>query len=455
MPPAQPTFNLSRWFALAALLSITALAVAVSTLLTWFVTSRMLAQEAETTRQFVGGLMVVETPLRAYIANPSPALEAEMALSFQHIKQMPDVLRANVYDRAQRVIWSSDTAMVGRQFGPNDELEQALAGQLMIERASPHPGAGGKAEHTALRGADDVFLEIYVPVHDAAEQKVIGAIEFYKRPRALAAALSQLRVYIIVGAAVGALLLFLALFGLVRRADRTIRSQHRLLVEQSTLAALGQMSGAVAHGIRNPLASIRSSAELIPGAGETRASEAAHDIMAQTDRLEAWVRELLSYTQPLDASATPVALEPLVKRCLKDFAPDFAQRRIEASVEMAPGLPAVRGDAMLLTQVLRSLITNAIEAMDGKGRGGTGGQLRISVARGQGAGVTLEVRDSGPGLTPEQLARVGRPFYTTKPRGLGVGLALARRVAEGSGGRLDIDSAPGHGTAVRLRLQAL
>ena len=98
--------------------------------------------------------------------------------------------------------------------------------------------------------------------------------------------------------------------------------------------------------------------------------------------------------------------------------------------------------AALLTQVLRSLITNAMEAMDVKSRGGAGGKLRISVARGQGAGVTLEVRDSGPGLTPEQLARVGRPFYTTKPRGLGVGLALARRVADSVRERFDVALEP-------------
>ena len=76
----------------------------------------------------------------------------------------------------------------------------------------------------------------------------------------------------------------------------------------------------------------------------------AQDIIAQSDRLEAWVRELLAYTQPLDASATPVALEPLVQRCLADFAPDFQQRGVQASVDVAPGLPPVRGDAMLLTR---------------------------------------------------------------------------------------------------------
>jgi two-component system sensor histidine kinase HydH len=85
----------------------------------------------------------------------------------------------------------------------------------------------------------------------------------------------------------------------------------------------------------------------------------------------------------------------------------------------------------------------------------SGGRIEV---RGQGEGnggrgmVLLEVVDNGPGLTAGQLARVGQPFYTTKPRGLGVGLAMARRIVERAGGRLEIVSAPGRGTAVRLHL---
>ena len=84
---------------------------------------------------------------------------------------------------------------------------------------------------------------------------------------------------------------------------------------------------------------------------------------------------------------------------------------------------------------------------------GQGGRLRV-LGSGRRDGVTLEVRDDGPGLTREQLARVGQPFYTTKPRGLGVGLALSRRVLDRCGGRLEIESAPGRGTVVRLCLRS-
>jgi two-component system, NtrC family, sensor histidine kinase HydH len=142
-------------------------------------------------------------------------------------------------------------------------------------------------------------------------------------------------------------------------------------------------------------------------------------------------------------------LGPLVKRCLDDFAHEFERRKIDARNAVPSELPAVRGDAMLLAQVMRTLLSNAAEAL-----GAPGGRIDVQAQAegGRRGTVQLEVRDSGPGMSAEQLARVGRPFYTTKARGLGVGLAMAKRVVERAGGQLEIESAPGSGTVVRLRL---
>jgi signal transduction histidine kinase len=360
---------------------------------------------------------------------------------------MPDVLRANLYDRRKRVIWSSDRALIGRDFGSNDELDKALAGAVVVEGKTERERVHGKAEYERLSQPAELFVEIYVPVIDVASQQVIGAIEFYKNPRALTQMLAELRTYIALGGAAFAALLFGVLFGLVRRADRTIRAQQRQLINNETLAAIGEMSSAVAHGIRNPLASIRSSAELIPGSEPARIQEAADDIVAQSDRLEAWVRELLSYTRPLNEPSTRVAIGPLVEQCLRDFARELQNRHIVVDADTAPDLPPVRGNPLLLGQVLRSLLANAIEAV------GDGGRIAVRGMRaGGGHEVMLSVRDSGPGMNAQQLERVGKPFYTTKPRGLGVGLALARRIIERSGGRMQIESSVGQGTVVHLHM---
>lgn len=443
-------FNLSRWFAVAALVSISVISVAAGVLLNRFITQRLLWQEAVLTKEFVQSLVQVEPPLQAYFADPARGLDADAEAAFAQIAALPDMLRANVYDTRRRVIWSSDRQLIGRSFGPNDELDAALAGHVVTNSADAVEPEHDKAEHQDLRHPPAGYTEIYVPVRDARGERVQAVIEFYKNPKALLAALAQLRLYIALGAGTSGVLLFIALFGLVRRADLTLRSQQRHLVDNETLAVIGEMSAAVAHGIRNPLASIRSSAELIQDGDLAQAHDAAADIVAQSDRLEVWVRELLAYTRPLDEASAPVPLPPLVARCMQEFEREMQRRDIHTSTVFAADLPAVRGDALLLGQVFSSLLANAIEAIEALDR-----SRQISVrgdwVRGQ---VTLSVQDNGPGMTSAQLGRAGKPFHTTKPRGLGVGLALARRVIERFGGRLEIDSEPGRGTTVRLHMQA-
>jgi two-component system, NtrC family, sensor histidine kinase HydH len=451
MPSIFPTanlarFNLSRWFAVTALVSITVLSVVLGLLLNRFVTQRLQWQEAVLTKEFVQSMVQMDKPLQAYLDQPARGLNPDIEAAFQDIAAMPDMFRANVYGPGRRMIWSSDRSLIGRVFGPNHELDAALAGHVVTKTAHPKLSKPDKDEHQDLKHPD-TFVEIYVPVLDASGSRVLAIVEFYKNPRTLLAALNSLRLYIILGATTSGLLLFLALYGLVRRADLTIRHQQRQLVDNETLAVIGEMSAAVAHGIRNPLASIRSSAELIQDGDLAQAQEAAADIVGQSDRLEVWVRELLAYTRPIDEVAAPVPLQPLVERCLEAFARDFERRHIRSHNALTADLPAVRGDALLLGQVISSLVANAIEAMESNGdiivkSDWTHGQSKL----------TLSVQDTGPGMSPDQVQRVGKPFQTTKARGLGVGLALARRVMERFGGGLEIDSAPGSGTTVRLHM---
>ncbi len=447
--PLPPHFNLPRWFALVALIAIASISTLAAVLLSAFITERMVLQEARLTAEYVQSLVRVEKSLQAFFADPARGIDAETEQAFQHIAALPDVLRANVYGRQGKIIWSSDSPLIGRAFGSNRELDLALAGEVVAKKADEtEHEEHAKAEHQELRHPESMFVEIYVPVRDERGDKVLTVMELYKNPKELASALRQMRWWIAVGAAASGALLFAALFGLVRRAAQTIRAQQRQLVESETLAAIGEMSSAVAHGIRNPLASIRSSAELVQD-DPAHAGEAAGDIVAQSDRLEAWVNQLLSYTRPLDEASAAVALPPLVAQCLGDFERDMERRRIRGHAELAVNLPAVHGDALLLGQVLRSVLANAIEAMDHDGQIVVRGE-----SRGGRDGVTLSIEDSGPGMTTAQLARVGKPFFTTKTRGLGIGLALARRVIERFGGRIEIQSQAGAGTVVRLHLKA-
>ncbi|MEQ1806661.1 MAG: HAMP domain-containing sensor histidine kinase [Burkholderiaceae bacterium] len=411
-------------------------------------TERLLLQEAVLTKEFVHSLFRVEKSLHAYLLDPTAGIRAETEEAFRHIAAMPNVMRANVYGMKRSVIWSSDIQLMGREFGPNEQLDRALAGNAVVEFDSDESVEHGKGEHQGRAQLEDSFVEIYIPVHDPDTHRVLGVIEFYKNPRALLTSIRLLRTYVAVGAGLSGATLFLALFGLVRRADRVIETQQRQIVENETLAVIGEMSSAVAHGIRNPLASIRSCAELIPLGNDKEIQEAARDIVAQSDRLEVWVNDLLSYTRPIAEEETPVLLHPLLQRCVLDFDREAQRRGIALTCASAEDLPAVRGDSMLFGQVLRSLLANALEASE------SGGSVEVDGRRDEDAStVTISVEDRGAGMTEAELARAGKPFHTSKPNGMGVGLALARRVVERFGGRMKIESAKGRGTVVRISLR--
>jgi signal transduction histidine kinase len=446
-PQAALPFNLSRWFAIVGLVSIATVGVASALLLSSFLTERMLRQEGQMTMQFVQSLVATEKSLPEYLTGAQTRDAAELKAALRHIAAVPDALRANIYNRARELIWSTDPKLVGRTFGANAELDEALAGRLVVhgdaedDEDNPH-----KEEHIDL-DEGDYFVEVYVPVRDTLRGKVIGVVELYKSPRALGEALRTGRLYIFLGAGVAGLFLYLTLFSLSRRADAVIHAQQERLLESEILATVGEMGSAVAHGIRNPLAAIRSSAELALDGSPEIARETAQDIIAEADRLEAWVRNLLSYARPLAGAHEAVALPQLVDGAIDHFAREMEKRGISRRCALAHDLPPAKGDSFLLGQVLHSLLANAVEAVENGGMIEIAGRNLPAQRR-----VELTIRDSGPGMTSEQLKRVFTPFYTTKAKGMGVGLALAKRIVERFGGCIRIDSTPGQGTAVFLSM---
>lgn len=441
-------FRLSRWFAIVGLVSISLLTVVSGLSLSRFLTDRMLRQEGVLTMEFIHSLVMVENSAGFFrlgkVGSP------EVASTFNHVGNMPDVLRASAHSLDHHVIWSSDPSIVGRQFIDNPELERALAGELVVhedfEEHHTH-----KTEHASLSEDIGYFVEIYFPVRDT-KGRVVGAIELYKSPHALFEAIRTGEQAIWLAALLGGVFLYSALFWLVRRADNLIRHQQEQLVQSETLAAVGEMGSAVAHGIRNPLATIRSSAELSLETADSIGREAASDIIAEVDRLEGWVRELLSYARPVGDNLSTVAVAPLLQEQQAGFERDARRRNFEVRLDVpqdaADNVVAVVADAPMLAQVLASLIANAFEAMAQKDQGG---QVVLGVRK-KDKHVTIWVEDDGPGMTPEQLARVFKPFYTTKPKGLGVGLPLAKRIVKRFGGDIEVISSVGKGTRVLLTL---
>ena len=443
---ARP-FNLVRWFGLVSALAILCLAGASAWFLQRFMTESTLARDAETMMLFVNSIVKDEQAEQYFLGGAHVSPAGDIAEFFVRLGNMPGVLRANAYAPDRSVVWSSDPALAGRLALGNPELEEAFAGEPAVE--SGRVGRGTKPEHAGLGPEGTFVVENYLPVWAAAgPRRVVGVVEVYRTPERLEAAIEKGRRLVVLGAAGAGLLLHLALFSLVARAARLIDAQQRELVAARTLAALGEVASAVAHGLRNPLAAIRSAAELALEGGSEERRRLLGEIIADTDRLEEWVRQYLSYARAEAAGSEALPLGPTLERCLAQVAAQCRRRGVEVVADLPPDLPACAAHPLLLDQVVAGLLANAVEAMP------RGGRLRVAAGRAGDGRVLLSVADTGPGMTPAELEQAFQPFRSRKPGGLGLGLPLARQIAHQLGGRLELASAPGAGTEARLLLPA-
>jgi two-component system NtrC family sensor kinase len=223
------------------------------------------------------------------------------------------------------------------------------------------------------------------------------------------------------------------------------------LVQSEKLASIGEMAAAVAHGLRNPLASLRAAAQVVRHHPTSPSSSEYLDaIIHEVDRLDRRISHLLSFSRPAPFRPTSESVPRLVEALMPAFSEQLRERGVQLAIEIPPTLPEVRVDPMQIEQVLVELVSNALDAMP------TGGRLGISAVlcdAGTGSDVAIEVSDTGSGIPDTVLPSVCEPFFTTRADGTGLGLAIAKRYVEQNGGRLEITTRPG-ATTVRVRLLA-
>lgn len=438
-------FPLTRWFAVVGALSIGVFSLGMGWLLSAFLATRMLERDAAVGRDFVQSIANTQQ-IAVFLASPQAKDEPPPSVTefFAHVAAMPDVIRANVYAPDRHVLWSSRPELIGQSFDANDELDRALTGQVVVNQEDADEQEQAKAEHQGLQGEAAQYVENYLPVYEEQSRRLIAVIEVYRRPDALFEAIDSGQRLIRTGALAGGLFLFLVLVWFVRRTEHVLDQQRHRLVEAETLAAVGEMSAAVAHSIRNPLASIRSSAELQRELGQDESGLHA-EITHNVDRIEHLVRTLLNYSREPAEHLSGTALGPVLSEAARRFAPDLTARGCLLDADFAPELGSVAGDPVVLAQLFNSLLANAAEATE------DGGRVRL-VARCDGQTVRVEVHNTGAGIEPQHLADIYKPFFTTKPRGLGLGLPLAKRIVQRLGGSIDIGSEVGQGTVVTIEL---
>lgn len=435
-------------FAVTSVVAIFTTTGVLSQYLAGYMTRQMITRDAVVSMQFLNSVVRGEHASQFFLEGSDRSDVPEMDQFFTHVSRLPDVFRANVFSMSGEVLWSSNHELIGRVFADNPELSAALRGNLqpeiiMVDR-------DGKQEHVGLPAHVTEFIEFYIPIWSDDASFVVGAVEVYKAPENLLASIHRVVRLAWIGAALAGGVLFAALLGVVLYSTRILRRQEQRLVETERLAVVGEMASAVAHGLRNPLAAIRSCAELV---GEddlsTDSRRTVQDIVDQVDRLEAWIRSFLIRTRSAPEAAGDTAhIDIIVRRCLQGYESQLLKRGIRVELRASDISPVAAASTAELEQVLNTILSNAIEAM------GEGGTLLIGWRAAPGGRIAVEIADSGPGMTDEQIRNVFVPFQTSKAAGLGVGLALGRRIAERLGGSLDLRNGASRGVEVTLILPA-
>jgi signal transduction histidine kinase len=217
------------------------------------------------------------------------------------------------------------------------------------------------------------------------------------------------------------------------------------------LWTLGQMSASIAHEIKNPLGSIRGAAHILqdPSTLPEEKIEFAAIVEKESARLDAVVNDFLAYSRPSPSKITQVNMGEILHAIQKQLSYQANENGVKIIFQSKNDDAVVEGDADRLHQVLLNIVINAIQAMP------DGGKIEIechkvdSHADGQ---LRIDITDNGPGIAPENFARIFEPFYSTKSQGTGLGLTTAREIINEHKGKIELESALGKGTSFHITL---
>jgi signal transduction histidine kinase len=212
----------------------------------------------------------------------------------------------------------------------------------------------------------------------------------------------------------------------VRRAER--------------LAALGQLTAGLAHELRNPLASIKGSADLLArrSATDPMSRELGEIISSEVDRTNLLVTRFLSFARPLEPQRETIDITEVIDRAA-------GHAHVEIVRDYSPDVPPLAIDPALIEQVFINLLSNAAQASE------PGAPVTVSTRR-TAQRIEIDVIDRGSGIPPDKMETIFNPFFTTKQTGVGLGLAIVSKIVNGHGGKMTVDSEPGKGSTFRVCL---
>jgi two-component system sensor histidine kinase HydH len=225
----------------------------------------------------------------------------------------------------------------------------------------------------------------------------------------------------------------------LEETDAALFEHRRRLVQSEKLSAVGELAAKLAHEILNPLAGMKAATQLlerqgVAAPGGSPVVETARALDREITRVESLVRRLMNYARPLAPRFELCTVGSLIEAALEGASPALARHHVEVARREEPNLPPLEVDPQLITQALVNLLVNAAEATPPGG-----GAVEVEAARAISLGrdeIAVRVRDRGVGITAAQAGELFKPFFTTKPEGHGLGLAVSQNILLEHGGRI-------------------
>jgi PAS domain S-box-containing protein len=231
----------------------------------------------------------------------------------------------------------------------------------------------------------------------------------------------------------------------VEERTQELRDAQEKLIRQERLAVLGQMAGSVGHELRNPLGVISNSIyflKMVQANADEKVKEYHDQIEKNIHIADKIITDLLDFTRIKSVECAAVSVPDLIQQALERFP---TPKNVQVKIDSPADLPRAYADPQHVIQVLGNLVLNACQAMK------DGGKLTVA-ARTQTEMIQIAVQDTGTGISPENMKKLFEPLFTTKAKGIGLGLAVCQKLVEANGGKIEVNSEMGKGSVFTISL---
>ncbi|MBN2063069.1 MAG: GHKL domain-containing protein [Deltaproteobacteria bacterium] len=364
--------------------------------------------------------------------------------------------RVNIYSIKQGVIaYSTNPELIGDRVTNSKGYEKAVSGEHFSGLVSEGTNLWG-LEIGRLKG--EKKMRTYIPfrgvVPSSGEEFIIGVFELTQDMTEQYESIVKFQYLVFGMSTLIMVLIFLALLLIVHKAEKIIEKraeEQRELEEQlhlaERLASLGEMVAGISHEIKNPLGIIQSTADFLskmPSADEPQ-KRLSSVIKEESIRLNSIVTEFLDFARPISLNIRECNLEEILHKNMAFLEAELQKKNITYRDNLEGRSLKIQADADLLYRALLNIFINAMQSFD------KNGSIDVRVNK-EKADYILEIEDSGKGISKENIKKIFNPFFTTKDQGTGLGLPIVKKIIEGHGGSIGIESKMDSGTKVTIRL---